>query len=142
MGDARVQVATADWSDPIAFARARLDELEVTAKAAADRVGSAKWREAETPDGRSAVMMGDVEHGAHTALVSHFALHDPARALREVEAGRRILARHAECARRGSGPCWEFPYGDGQVCRELADLLYRWPDHDAYHPAWSPREDG
>lgn len=62
----------------------------------------------------------------------------PVRMLRDLKAGRRILARHAECAERGTGPCREFPVGDGALCAELADLLYRWADHGDYDRGWKP----
>ncbi|MFE7598677.1 DUF6221 family protein [Streptomyces sp. NPDC057494] len=41
--------------------------------------------------------------GFHPTIAQHVALHDPARILREVEAKRRILARHARDPRLCSG---------------------------------------
>ncbi len=51
-------------------------------------------------------------------------LHDPARILREVEAKRRILARHAR---------------DPWPCHDLPDLASPYADHPDF-PAWGMRQ--
>jgi Family of unknown function (DUF6221) len=114
--------------DPIAFGQARLDEDEQQTRHLLCRAQNVSL-ELEEPKllGRHTPgwdSWGDVEKLCE-------------RALRDVESGRRILARHTECAQRGTGPCWEFP-GVGDLCRELADLLYRWTDHPDYDPRWKP----
>lgn len=129
------------------FAEARLDELEVTAKAAADRVGSPEWREAETPDGRSTLVMGDVEHGAHTALVSHFALHDPARELRRIALKRAILVEHGPSRQDATRcrVCTAIHEGHAQrfraPCPTVRYLIAEWSEHPDYDQAWKPQED-
>lgn len=70
-----------------------------------------------------------------TAAAGHIARHDPARVLREIGGGRRVLERHRAdqygcmyCERR-TGP---------RPCPDLADLLSRWSDHQDYDPSWIP----
>jgi len=135
--------------DPIAFAEIHLDQDEKAAKAATEgpwkvevfnrNTGRQEWVVIGRA-GSHAVITGDVGVGWMAGLPhdgTHISLHDPARALREVASGRRILARHTACATDGSGPCWSFPAQEG-LCRELADLLYRWSDDPGYHPDWMP----
>lgn len=114
--------------EPVSFAEARLDELE----AAANRAQSLRYQ----LDDPYRQIDPAVRDGAEYTWREVGA--DPARTLRDVDSGRRILARHAECAERGTGPCREFPVGDGALCAELADLLYRWADHGDYDRGWKP----
>lgn len=130
-----------------AFATARLGEDEAAARAAA-RKRKPPWRAEIYADGLGGSVnnspagarpaahdRGHVAETINGAVAQHIALHDPARALREVEAGRRILARHADCA-VGNGSC-EWFAGPGP-CDDFADLLYRWAGHPDYRPAWKP----
>ena len=114
-------------SDPIACAATWLDEDERAARELIDGTGM---------------------HG----LLRIFADGSPAldvlgqRMLREVEAGRRILARHG-------GKHWcptglqdgEWVYFEGAErkvgifpCADMIDLLYRWVDRPGYDPVWRP----
>lgn len=114
-------------NDPAEFASVQLNEDEAAAQAAIGR-GDGQWRAARTAvldaGGTGALAMWTKEGGAE-----HIARHDPARALREVESGRRILERHRDCW-CGNGP--------GDVCPEMADLLCRWADRPGYKPEWAP----
>lgn len=129
--------------DPIAFAEARLAEDYASADMLAVQ-GDRWYVDKDDPSivrstfWHVAARCSEDELAAADRRTWHIARYDPASALREVEAGRRILARHRDCAERDTGPCWEFPYGDADVCRELADLLYRWADHNDYDTAWKP----
>jgi Family of unknown function (DUF6221) len=129
--------------DPVAFAAARLDEDEAAAGAGARRVGM-PWRAEPQPGTPGGLILDDLGLVGSTGglyAAEHIARHDPARVLREVEAGRRILARHRPdgygceyCDDGGHGESG----GDG-FCAELADLLYRWADHPDYDKeAWKP----
>lgn len=123
--------------DLIAFLCARLDEEEAAAREAADGDSGQwfmgrKWNVYragdENPYGEEENRL--VAYGNVKPQSEHIARHDPARVLREVEAGRRILARHTMCVQGlHAGP---YP------CPELADLLYRWADHPDYRPEWAP----
>ena len=130
--------------DLIAFVTARLDEDEAVARGAA-----------RTDDGHGGRWL-PVHFGAggfDARVDEHIARHDPARALREVAAGRAILAAHAPdyTSRFGSpGPpecvvCiterdaypeqWE---GDSWPCLTLRQLAAIWSDHADYRPEWKP----
>ena len=74
-------------------------------------------------------------------LAAHIARHDPARVLREVEAGRRILERHRDCVQYGGGIC-EHAGAVDPPCPDLRDLLCRWADHPDYLPGWAPAAAG
>lgn len=76
-----------------------------------------------------------LERGTGRDVAVHIARHDPARALREVEAGRRILERHRDDG-YGCQYCERW-IGPGP-CPDLADLLYRWAGHPDYDGAWAP----
>jgi hypothetical protein len=126
-------------TDLEAFANARLDEDEAAAIAATP----GPW----LATGEDILSRADDRHwaGACAANASgadgaHIARHDPARALREVEAGRRILDRHQPdgygcqyCDDGGHGNSG----GDG-FCADLADLVYRWADHPDFDQGWKP----
>ncbi len=119
---------------------AQLDRDELIARAAAaqfagDRVGPAE-----------AVDNSTVAHGGYgylgDELANHIAEHDPARALRHVAAGRRILDRHAECGDLGwcddGNKGWEERRAaGGPGCAEIADLASIYAHRDGYDPAWS-----
>ncbi|WP_330278103.1 DUF6221 family protein [Lentzea sp. NBC_00516] len=72
-------------------------------------------------------------------MAQHVALHDPARVLREVEAKRRVLARHV-FSPAGGDP--ELPWEnhddchlDGELwpCDDVLDLAAPYVDH-RHHP--------
>jgi hypothetical protein len=82
--------------DLVRFIEERLDE-EADLARRCDGDGCGEW----SAHGRT-VDFCQVEHsGFHPAIAQHVARHDPARVLREIDAKRRILARHA----RDPWPC-------------------------------------
>lgn len=119
---------------PVAFAEARLAEDEAAAKAAGG--GEWEYRDTWVWSGHSEIAdvynIPDIDEAG-----IHISLHDPARALREVEAGRRILGRHWNCG-TGGGWCDEPGLTRGSPCPDMADLLTRWADHPAYGQEWKP----
>ena len=143
-------------SDPVAFAEAQLEEDEATTKAAFDPdFDDGEWRYDESAQPRPRIIGASWESSLHSgiwdcedpeddceqarqlsrAAGEHIARYDPARALREVEAGRRILARHRECpVQNGYCERWTGP----EVCPEMADLLVRWAGRPGYDPDWAP----
>ena len=134
--------------DPAAFAEARLAEDEAAAKRAASIVGpvwvhDAGWSEAHQPYSliRSPVgpIVADALGNFDDEEVGPFiARYDPARALREVEAGRRILERHRDCLPYGGGPCEHAGTIGDPPCPDLRDLLTRWAGHKDYREEWKP----
>lgn len=116
------------WSfrvdDLIAFVTARLDEDEAAAKAAT----SGDWY----ATGEDILIRGRGPHwdGACVANASgadgeHVARHDPARALREVEAKRAILALHGN----GNVPDSCSYCHDAWPCRTVRFLAAVYGDH-------------
>jgi len=102
------------------FLTARLDEDEATAKATAPSGSRYQWRvDVQTDDderivGYCVISDPDVsgvagawglERGTGQQVAVHIALHDPARVLREVEAGRKILAEHVPVRHQGRLMC-------------------------------------
>jgi Family of unknown function (DUF6221) len=143
-------------SDPIAFAEARLEEDEDAAKAAFDPdFDDGEWRYDESAQPRPRIIGAAWESSLHSGIWDcedpdddceqhrqpsraqgeHIARHSPARALREVEAGRRLLGRHGPDA-YGCQFCCHSPVGT--PCADLRDLLCRWASHPDYDPDWKP----
>jgi hypothetical protein len=136
-------------SDLVAFLRARLDEDEATAKAA----DHGRWLpedkgvsfEVQEPDGEWA-LGGFVAADTH-ANADHIARHDPARVLREVEAGRMILAEHA-AAHTAYREAQSLPPEDARRAGAATQMLVWervlkiraavWRDHPDYDPQWRP----
>jgi Family of unknown function (DUF6221) len=123
--------------DPVAFAEARLAEDKAAAKAAA----ASPWK-STAPSLWIESGQGIIVQTRHFEDAAHIARHDPARALREVEAGRRILARYKDCLARMEDP--DYPQGVARdQAREYEDfvlpnLLCRWADHPDYDQDWKP----
>ncbi len=133
-------------ADLIAFLEARLAEDEAAAKAAASVAGPHWHHDRFWPgDGSSATTMilsaagsplADTLHRDDEEMAPFIARHDPARALREVEADRRILARYQDCLARMEDP--DYPQGVARdQAREYEDfvlpnLLMKWADHPDY----------
>ncbi len=125
---------------------AQLDYDEQIARAAAFR--GSTWEQGDDPHDRSCVYTdrgGTVCHrdGPTEAEAAHIAEHDPARALRHVAAGRRILDRHAECGDIGwcddANKGWEERRASGGPgCAEIADLASIYAHRDGYDPDWAP----
>lgn len=129
------------------FAAKRLAEEKASARAAAAYGGSENWRVDIENDIRpdpardnGYIACGPFGGGLLDQHAAHIARYDPARALREVEAGERILARHG-----GSHWCPTGPQDDDWVyfeagerktgvwpCADMLDLLSRWRDHPDY----------
>jgi Family of unknown function (DUF6221) len=130
-----------------AFILARLDEKEAAAKAAQLRFPG-PWSRADAPGSPlpSAVSLYDsrdesfgVIRGSHAA--DHIVLHDPDRALREVDGARRLLELSGDAD-------WLDGALDEEVARTakpgemtLGELIRRamaagWSDHPGYDPAW------
>ena len=123
-------------SDLTAFLNARLDEDEAAAKAAHLHFPG-PWDRADAPGSPlpAAVSLYDrrgecfgVIRGSYAA--AHIALHDPARALREVELGREIIGQYAASVR-------SFGEGLSVPNRRLALLLAAvWSGHPDYRDDW------
>lgn len=120
----------------IAFLRARLDEDERVAHAAAG-----VWE--SDPDGPAWM-------GTGLEVTPHVLRHDPARALREVEAKRVILGIHDRVANGWGGARWaEACAGCGGEyddpitprlvdCPHLRAMAAVYADHPDYREEWRP----
>lgn len=130
----------------------QLDEDERIARAACEG-GAGRWQPLGDRHGGS--VAGDHD-GYHVACdegyptleqAAHIAEHDPARVLREIDAKRQLIARHAES---------DFPYnpddGPGDYswtaqcdgchedapCTTLRILAAVYADRPGYRPEWAP----
>lgn len=129
--------------DLVAFLRARLDEDEQAARAAARAERSDSWT--TLPDSWGGVLDGGgnrslaIGYGdvMAPATAAHIARHDPARALREVEAKRRMLGRHHDFQRWCGGCGNDLTYRIDD-CPELRDLAAVYADHPSYREEWRP----
>ncbi|MDH6282858.1 DUF6221 family protein [Prescottella agglutinans] len=146
------------------FLNDRLDEDEQVGLSACVEFEGEPWTADEGsvdcihPCNRATV----VEGAASPAVADHIARHDPARVLREVQARRRILARHREV--REGDDYWGFMWswvsderGESQPCcgcgasgdpdspnvehiedcPELRDLAAIYADHPDYQQEWA-----
>ncbi|MGG7608863.1 DUF6221 family protein [Streptomyces sp. ZG43] len=117
----------------IAFLQARLDEDEEEARAATQ--GDWVWsREFVTPPGYHHRTVGPLEPGD----AAHIARHNPARALAEVEAKRRIVRAHEKwCAGRCEA---KYPEGgfDAAHYWSVKSLAATYADHPDYREEWRP----
>jgi len=79
---------------------------------------------------------------ADDPVIRHLARHDAARVLREIEAGRMILARYEDTLARQEDD--NYPAGVAQnQAREYEDfvlpnLAAAWNNHPDYRPEWKP----
>jgi hypothetical protein len=138
--------------DLVAFYAARLDETEVVAKAASrlgpswyvdGESGEVAARQPEPPANRMEIVYITCDAEGLTPSVEeaeaqHIALHDPARTLRRVAAGRKLLAEYEEAARIQNG-FRESGYEEGR--REVLEMecrlrAYEWDDHPDFNPRW------
>jgi len=135
-----------------AFLSARLDEDEAAAKAAASVAGPDWHHDHFWPeDGSSATTMifsaagsplADTLHRDDEEMAPFITRHDPARVLREIEAGRRILARYRDCLTRMEDP--DYPQGVARdQAREYEDfvlpnLATAWSEHPGFREDWDP----
>jgi hypothetical protein len=128
--------------DLAAFLSARLEEAEALARAAGGRA----WRQGDperTPgwiqdDSGSLDSIVVYDEGAPTAAqAAHIALNDPARVLREVAAGRRLLACwHEQDGRRSNSA--EDEARAWLLDSLLADRAAVWSDHPDYQEQRMP----
>jgi hypothetical protein len=123
------------------FAKARLDEVERAALAISEP--AREWHcepiggGLEILDGRGwTILYGDV---VMPEMARHIALHDPARVLREVEAGRKLLAEYEvwEKPQQSSSPEFDAGMRRGlQMALEIRAAV--WSDHADYQEQWKP----
>lgn len=118
----------------VAFLKARFDDDDQVARACAgDGTWTAEDLEVYAPD-----LSDDVR--------AHAARQDPARTLREVEAKRRVVARHTPHSMGGCRTCerphWGVPVCDhcerAAPCPDLRDLAAVYADHPDYQEGWRP----
>lgn len=150
-----------DTDTLIAFLRARLDEDEAAANAAAETFGgAARWGADHTTDPDygtehflhigdrtiPAGLPGDRDEPLRADEVAHIARHDPERVLAEVEAKRRTMECHESwvaangetiCGRCGrehvdGRPGGHFP------CQTLRLLALPYAEHPDYRTEWTP----
>lgn len=119
----------------VAFVSARMDEDEATANAAWDEKARLTYKpapriQARDWDADDIAMVGP--RGPAHAISAHVARHDPARALREVEAGRQILTAYIKVEADGLR-------GDGWIAFRFAveTLAGIWRDHPEYLLEWA-----
>lgn len=119
--------------DLVMFLSARLDEKADLARRC-DGDGCGQW----SAHGYTVDFCQAELSGFHPTIARHVALHDPARVLREVEAKRRILARHVLSPATGDP---ELPWdncddcqfdGARWPCDDLLDLATPYADHPDY----------
>jgi hypothetical protein len=139
----------------ITFLAARLDEDEAAAKAATpgpwawEATGdkNSSWALGFVQDEDGNDLSGELEHGAgividgvcgsingHVPDAAHIARNDPARALRETEAKRAVLALHGN----GNVPDSCSYCHDAWPCRTVRFLAAVYSDHPDYDQAWRP----
>jgi hypothetical protein len=134
--------------DLIAFAAARLDELEAAAKSAAAETAAGWFTGAsEDSDERSVCYTGpSTLHPGSTwdyhiadrvpqAAAAHIALHDPGRVLREVAADRKILTLLRQDVVNGR----ERDYEATEMLEWVVKIRAgRFDSHPDYRPEWKP----
>lgn len=132
-------------SDLVAFVRARLDDDEAAALAAAQGPGR-DWDAASQGQGRERDgVLWDEDRAnviawfdGHLPGAAHAARHDPRRVLREVKALRAIVDLHELL-----GDPADYDYGAAPClceeiwpCATVKALAGIWRDHPDYDPAW------
>jgi Family of unknown function (DUF6221) len=126
----------------VAFLRARLDEDEAAANAGARRVGM-PWRVDPEPwDGDTGIIddLGRVGSTGGRYAAEHIVRHDPARALREIQAMRAIAALY-DCASVELSDSPDDPkvWGWARAAHVAAhDIATIWSGHPDYRPEWKP----
>ena len=119
----------------VAFAKARLDEDEAVAKRAA--ACALVQREGYEAGDWSWLQSYGQPQPEQVALIDHQARFDPARVLRDVEAGRRLLDAYLRTEQAVPAESWESDYTQalGQAVRFRAAV---WRDHPEYDQSWAP----
>lgn len=143
-------MAEIDVSALLAFIEERLTEDEQVARAADQEawvvvVVDATFGTAQIECGNEGWLVSSHYEDAEFRLgdADHIARHNPARVLREVEAKRRLLARHHRTALAVD------PYdnahltreecdadGDDWPCRDVRSLASIWANHPDFHAEW------
>lgn len=129
-------------ADLIAFIRARLDKDAEVAQAATQET-TGRWTARNTGNGDTFVEDDDGAMILPTVRTQgvvqfhHIARHDPARALRGIEAKRRIVALHSDPD--GNDPaCSSIVYPEhAEDCETLHLLATEYADHPDFDPSWS-----
>jgi hypothetical protein len=120
----------------VEFLTARLDESQAAAEAAA-REGEPHWEANDervyTAERGGVVVAGPF--GYLGAEGTHIALHDPAWALADVKAKRRLIQEHAV---PGMHRCAWGDLVNPEDCPVLRALATIDADHPDYDPAWRP----
>ena len=129
----------------IAFVSARLDEDEAVARAVQDssEPWPGQWEAADenyalrTHNGWVLATAGTPGGEFRPGVLAHLARHDPASALRDTAAKRKIVRR---CAAR-MNEMDRYPNGlvspRALLARQvLTDLAAAWDDHPDYDPGW------
>jgi hypothetical protein len=115
--------------DLVAFWTARLDEDEQRASKAAER---APWKAVLTDDWESTWVEDSQGFTRATHLDAsdavHIARHDPARALREVEAKRRLLGRYCAAV---------YSATKAALYGQIHDEAAVYSDHPDYDEKWA-----
>jgi hypothetical protein len=114
--------------DLTAFIGDRLDEDERVARAGLEYDGKVDHRYHAGPGGE---LLGGI------SLSTYHYHYRPKRALRDAEAGRRVLERHRDCVPWGNGPCEHAGTTGEPPCPDMRDLLSRWSDHPDYRQEWA-----
>jgi uncharacterized protein DUF6221 len=136
-------------TDLVEFLTARLGEDEQSAHGAEGSLGRLNMAWSFPPDGDLSGRVLARDHyvmipKGTTTIAQHIARHAPARVLREVEAKRRILDRHALSRAEGDP---ERPWvnqddcqydGEPWPCPDLLDLAAAYADHADFQEDWRP----
>ncbi|WHT21000.1 DUF6221 family protein [Crossiella sp. CA-258035] len=131
-------------SDLVAFVRVRLDEDEQIATDASGASWAEPWRGATWHAGetnRIGVLRDDgIPVCGHSwpSQMDHIARHDPARALREVAAKRRIVDAVVATWNASCDPTDDFWVGLAPTQTATLRLLAScWSDHPDFRQEWS-----
>jgi hypothetical protein len=136
--------------DLLAFLKARLDEDEQAARAAAEETGNPVWEYSGSdviaeqtgyPGGITYVAVAPWDGDVPAPVGNHIARHDPARVLREVEAKRRILTRYEFVSSHGPAVdhtrAMDMTTGAQSALRDaLRMLALPYTGHEDYREAW------
>ncbi|MFD3827697.1 DUF6221 family protein [Streptomyces sp. NPDC058621] len=134
----------------VQFLRARLDDDEQVARRVEDQ--SAPWGGQWVADEAGALRTrnGHVLAYGHVStdgrelpiplkpgLVEHWARHDPARALADVDAKRQALDHYERCVRHIRGDD-AYVLAEGAVGRQVQYMALPYADHPDYRKEWKP----
>ncbi|MFJ3923030.1 DUF6221 family protein [Streptomyces sp. NPDC090022] len=140
-------------ADLVQFLRARLHEDELIARSVQDR--STPWDGQWVPDGTNVLRTknGHVLTYGHATtdgrdlpmplkpgLVDHWARHDPARVLAEVDAKRQALNHYERIQQhtKKSNGGDDYILAEGAVCRQIEFMALPYADHPDYRTEWAP----